>query len=154
MITALRHGNRTRFRGPWIPGELISRPLPWPALTDLTDLTACGCEPETCRPVVLGPDTVAAVHDIDWAARTGRIEIALGPASDPQQAVDEIVRYTFRDLNLTKIWGWVTPDGPHGYSGLADNGFVCEARVPHGHWMGGGFHDREIWARGGDHDER
>lgn len=150
MITALRTDNHALFEGPWVTGELLATTRGhWPAMAPLTDLSACACEPETCRQVVLGEHAVAAVHDIDWAARTGRIEVALlrDDEGDASCALADIVSFAFADLNLHRIWGWVTPDDESVLCDLARHGFACEARIPAAHWHDGALRDREIWGQ-------
>ncbi|WP_043725623.1 hypothetical protein [Kutzneria sp. 744] len=56
-----------------------------------------------------------------------------------------VVLHGFLTLNLSRIYGWVTPTLGAPTDVLADVGFQREAVVPEGTWLDGRPVDREIW---------
>jgi RimJ/RimL family protein N-acetyltransferase len=77
--------------------------------------------------------------------RRARVEIGLQAVHSLDVLLKTVVAHGFLTLNLSRLYGWVTPalDPPVGL--LADVGFQREATLPESAWLDGRPVDREIW---------
>jgi RimJ/RimL family protein N-acetyltransferase len=83
--------------------------------------------------------------ELDWVHRRARVEIGLHSVDGLADLLATVVAHGFLTLNLSRLYGRVTPvlDPPTGL--LADAGFRREAPLPENTWLDGRPVDREIW---------
>jgi hypothetical protein len=143
-LRGYRGGDADLLAGPWLPGELLGLPLAdWPPLAAPTTVPP-PADPgqELCIAPGLG---FVRYTELDWVHRRARVEIGLHGVEGLDVLLKTVVAHGFRTLNLSRLYGWVTPlvEPPTGL--LADVGFEREAALPAATWLDGRPVDREIW---------
>ncbi len=131
--------------GQWLPGELLGTwRSDWPAVLGATRLTDCTCQAPQCRGAMLDVSSAVGVHEVDWAARSGRLEIGVARGADASRVLDLALRFGFGTLLLDRVWGWVTDTAASG-AALTAAGLRREAALPRAVWAREHLVDRELW---------
>jgi len=143
-LRGYRRGDAHLLAGPWLPGELLGLPMiDWPMLAEPTTVPApTDPSQELCIASGLG---FVRYTELDWVHRRARVEIGLHALHSIDVLLKTVVAHGFLTLNLSRLYGWVTPvlDPPTGL--LGDVGFQREATLPESAWLDGRPVDREIW---------
>lgn len=143
-LRGYRSGDADLLSGPWLPGELLGLPVAdWPPLAPPTTV-APPADPsqELCIAPGIG---FVRFTSLDWVHRRARVELGLNSVVGLDVVLKTVVLHGFLTLNLSRIYGWVTPALGAPTDVLADVGFQREAVVPEGTWLDGRPVDREIW---------
>jgi hypothetical protein len=143
-LRGYRSSDADLLAGPWLPGELLGLPIDdWPPLAAWTSVPPpANPSQELCIAPGLG---FVRYAELDWVHRRARVEIGLRATDGLDVLLKTVVAHGFLTLNLSRVYGWVTPvlDPPTGL--LADVGFRREAVLPESTWLDGRPVDREIW---------
>lgn len=143
-LRGYRSSDSELLAGPWLPGELLGLPVSgWPALAEPTRVPApADPSQELCIAPGLGFVRYTA---LDWVHRRARVEIGLHGVDGLDVLLKTVMAHGFLTLNLSRIYGWVTPLLRPPVGLLADVGFRREAVLPESTWLDGRPVDREIW---------
>jgi hypothetical protein len=146
-LRGYRRSDADLLAGPWLPGELLGLPIAeWPPLAPPTQVPPPDdASQELCIAPGLGFVRYTA---LDWVHRRAQVQIGLHSADGLDVLLKTVVAHGFLTLNLSRLYGWVTPvlETPTGL--LADVGFRREAVLPESTWLDGRPVDREIWGVG------
>lgn len=143
-LRGYRESDADLLTGPWLPGELLGLPLAdWPPLAEPTAVPPpAGPDEELCVAPGLG---VVRYTELDWVHRRARVEIGLHDVDGLDELLTTVVAHGFTTLNLSRLYGRVTPAVDPPTHLLAAVGFRREAVLPEHTWLDGRPVDREIW---------
>jgi hypothetical protein len=143
-LRGYRGGDAGLLAGRWLPGELLGLPIAaWPPLAPHTRVPPpADPSQEMCIAPGLGFVRYTA---LDWVHRRARVEIGLHAVDGVDVLMKTVVAHGFLTLNLSRLYGWVTPALATPAGLLTDVGFRREAVLPESTWLDGRPVDREIW---------